>query len=122
MAMPMAMSWWNDTFTSSTVMPSDPKNGEMEYTRRLGQMMGTSATRPKSRPMVTTTLVTSETPSRPRMMTRSMIRPIAGATTSRTSASDTRLGRPHPFSNCQKAKAPTTPTAPWAKLKMPVVV
>jgi hypothetical protein len=47
---------------------------------------------------------------------------MPGASTRRTVASAIGAGHPHPVSSCQYANAPSIPIAPWAKLKMPVVV
>ena len=56
------------------------------------------------------------------MMTRSMSTPRAGAATSSTPARASGMGQPQATCSCQYANAPSIPMAPWAKLKMPVVV
>jgi len=72
--------------------------------------------------MVTTSAVPVDAPWMLRIISRSIARPRTGAATSSTSTSASHAGQPHPCQSCQKKKARTMPTAPWAKLKTPVVL
>jgi branched-chain amino acid transport system permease protein len=58
----------------------------------------------------------------PRMITASSSTPNSGASTSRTSASAIGAGQPQSNRSCPYVNANSIPAAPWAKLKMPVVV
>ncbi len=56
------------------------------------------------------------------MITSSSSTPNSGASTSSTTTSDERAGQPQSNRSCQYTNAKSIPAAPWAKLKMPVVV
>ena len=58
------------------------------------------------------------------MITTSMKTPSSGAATKSTMNRASGAGMPHASGerSCQYRNAPSMPIAPWAKLKMPVVV
>ena len=56
------------------------------------------------------------------MITASSSTPNSGARMSSTTTSATGAGQPQSKRSCQYVNAASIPAAPWAKLKMPVVV
>ena len=78
---------------------------------------------PTSRLIETTSFVASLVPTNPRMITpleQHAEQPARGRT--RTTTSATGAGQPQSKRSCQYVNAASIPAAPWAKLKMPVVV
>ena len=72
--------------------------------------------------IVTTIFTTSEVPSMPRMMTRSINAPNSGPITKTTRMIAGTIGTPQAMCTCQNMNAAIIEKAPWAKLKMPEVV
>ena len=85
------------------------------------QTMFATAISPTRRLIDTTSRVASLVPRSPRIITRSISNPIAGASTPSARTSATGVGIPQAKRNCQYEKATNMPIAPCAKLKMPVV-
>jgi hypothetical protein len=71
--------------------------------------------------IVTVSVVPAGAPRKLRMI-RSRTRPIRGATTRSTMTRAIGTGTSISTLSCQYRNAATIPTAPWAKLKTPVVV
>ena len=65
------------------------------------QITGARPISASSRLTVTTILISSEVPSRPRINPRSMIEPKIGATTATTKNRASQVGSPQPSVNCQ---------------------
>jgi hypothetical protein len=86
------------------------------------QMAPAAATSTRSRPRVTANRMLVAAPYNWRITTRSTTIPSIGAATNKTMASDSSSGSAHPCHSCQNRYAMTMPMAPWAKLKMPVVL
>ena len=72
-------------------------------------------------PIVSTMDVVAST-SRNHRNRRSSSNPSSGPTTRTMAAIDGTIGQSQPCVICQYTNAATIPTAPWAKLKTPVVV
>ena len=70
----------------------------------------------------TTSFTVSVVFCNPRMITASSSTPKSGASTKRMSPSASGAGQPQSNRSCQYVNANSMPAAPWAKLKMPVVV
>ena len=98
------------------------KNGRTVWSSVGGQITLARPSSPTNRLTVTTILTTSEVPSIPRMITRSISAPNNGASTNTTSTIAGSVGTPHATWTCQYANAAIIENAPWAKLKTPEVV
>ena len=86
------------------------------------QMAVATPTKMTRRPRVTISERTVDAPCRRRMKTTSTTMASSGARIKSTRAKERTGFQPHPCQSCQKLKAAIMPTAPWAKLKIPVVV
>ena len=70
----------------------------------------------------TTSLTVSVVSRSPRMTTKSRSAPNRGAITPRITARARSVGQPRLNRSSQYMNAASMPAAPWAKLKIPVVV
>ena len=123
MATPTVMSCSHERVTPATEIGLPLRRSGVSYVLLAGfQMASAAATRTSSRPRVTASRMLVAAPYRGRITTRSTTTPSTGAATKRTMASETNSGSPHPCHSCQNRYAINIPMAPWAKLKMPVVL
>jgi hypothetical protein len=111
-----------DTSTDASRKPSPLKNCGSVRTTVGFQTSWATPTSASSRPSVTTTVMSTAAPYSGRISTRSTTTPNTGAMTRRTRSRESTALMCHPCHSCQKVNAAIIPTAPWAKLKMPVVV
>ena len=125
MAATITMKRCHRIFAGPMSNPPDPKKWSTERASVAGQNFPTSTRKNTIKPTVTMSCTTSGAVCRRRIRIRSSTTPTSGASTQTTRSRATTEGSSRPPSrscSSQKVKAPSTPMAPWAKLKTPVVV